>query len=82
LEHLFSLSGNPGQGPFSLSYRGVEPLQALVRVNDTEGRSVLNKEKRFDPGMRDLDIHLDGEGIYFVVIQSGDARVTFKLIKQ
>jgi hypothetical protein len=82
LERLFSLSENPGSGPFRLVYQGGEELLATVMVADAAGRTVYESDVPFGPGNEELDLHFEEAGIYFLSVITRNGRITFKLIRE
>ncbi len=81
LRQVFTLAGNPGPGPFALTYHGIEPLPAHVLVTDASGRTVVRREARFEPGAG-LDLQIGEPGFYFLYISSGREAATYKLVKE
>lgn len=79
---MLSVFPNPSQGIFTLELDGLRSDALTIFVVDAGGRTVLEKQEHANgPGFRtDLDLsHLDN-GIYFLVLRSGDTSKTVKLV--
>jgi endonuclease I len=77
-----TVSPNPSNGAFVLSYNAIKNQNAQVRIFDITGRMVYNKDLKMNAGFNSMDINIAGlsKGIYTLQILAENERQTQKLV--
>jgi len=77
----FAIYPNPNNGNFNIQFTPNGSNDVEVNVHDIRGREIFNRKYQSN-GLFNENLQLDGasSGIYLVTVQSGNAKVTRKIV--
>ena len=75
---------NPTNGNFTLSMTGFEEGQAMIRVVDLFGKTILNTQQYLIRGRGTMNVQLGNvlSGVYIIQVAQKDKVKTLKLMKE
>lgn len=76
---MFMLSPNPGNGMFVIE--SANPLQSITGVNAVDVNGKIVKSLNNQGNRVEVDLSAQSNGVYLLIVNSGDAFHTFKVVK-
>ena len=79
-----SMFPNPNNGIFTLKMNSASDAKVMVRILNVEGKTIYNKKLKPSGGLctQEIDISVEGKGIYFLNIEQKGKYLSRKIIVQ